>query len=99
MLKTFSIVDYPEEGKNYGKYKSYLPGKAASKAFTVLCKKLKYTDDNKDKFIVFSIIDNNKKKYEYIGTKVKLYKPIKVNGVNYNYRNIVVPNKDFYKNI
>ena len=96
-MRTFSIIDFPSEGKTYGSYKSNTPGQAASKAFSALVKKLTYDKDDKEKFIIFTIKDQDGgKNYEYVGTKIKLHKPIHVGNRIYNYRNIVVSNKDNY---
>jgi len=91
----YRIVDF-KEGKPIffeGRY----PKAAALKAFVHL---LKFIDisDFKDKFIVFSIElmgqnDLPIKKYKYIGTRIKLHRPIikQVNGekVKYEYKDVI----------
>lgn len=56
-MRVFSIVDYPSDGKTFGKFKANTPGQAASKAFTSLIKKMNYDIDRHDKFVVFSMIE------------------------------------------
>lgn len=98
-MRKFEIVDFPSNGKNYGSYSANVPSQAASKAFTALTKKMGYDKDDAEKFIVFSIREKKGgggKVYEYVGTKVKLHKPIHIGKRTYNYRNIVVSHKDKY---
>ena len=99
-MRTFSITDFPKQGQTFGKYKSNTPGQAASKAFTKLVDKMGYDKDVEDKFIIFSIVEDDKnghkKYYEYVGTRIKLHTPIYVNGRAYKHRNIVVSHSDNY---
>lgn len=101
-MRQFTIIDYPQEGGHYGSYSANTPGQAASKAFTALVKKMDYDRDDKEKFILFTLKEMDGggnargKVYEYVGTRVKLYKPIRLGKREYNYRNIVVNHKDRY---
>lgn len=105
-MKKYTIIDYPVEGKTFGTYSANSPGQAASKAFSILAKKMGYDGDDREKFVIFSIkekcdgkISNDKKNckvYEYVGTRVKLHKPIHLGSRTYNYRNIVVNHKNKY---
>lgn len=121
-MRKFEIVDFPKEGKKYGSYAANTPGQAASKAFSALVKKMKYDRDEKEKFIIFTIREQNggnggngdnkargarglakqtftdgtSLRYEYVGTRVKLHKPIHLGNRTYHYRNIVVSHKDKY---
>ena len=102
MTRKFEIIDFPKEGKKYGSYTANTPGQAASKAFSALVKRMKYDQDDKEKFIIFTIKDQSGgetgggKSYEYVGTRVKLHKPIHLGNRTYHYRNIVVSHKDQY---
>jgi len=101
MVRKFEIIDFPQVGCKYGSYTSNTPGQAASKAFSALVKKMRYNIDDKEKFIIFSLKEqsgsvNGGKIYEYVGTRVKLHKPIRLGSREYNYRNIVVSHKDQY---
>jgi len=88
--KSYSIVDFPEDNKLYGKFIAKSPKSAASKAFAHLLKFLDLDKNKKDsflgKFLVFTIIDkNNNKTYKYIGNRVELKNPISVSKNNRNY--------------
>ena len=94
----YSIVDFPEDNKYYGKFKGTVPKKVASKAFSALMQFIDIDNNNEDslngKFIVFVIQHNlNGKMYKYIGSRVKLKNPIKVvkEGVTieYKYKNVI----------
>ena len=93
--RVFTIVDFPEEGKNTGKYTGKSPSQVAHKVFNKLCKHYNfYNSEGGTKYLVFYIQDiNSKKVYPYIGTPVVLQKPIEVNYENntlkINHRNIV----------
>ena len=77
--KRYTLLNFPEEGINYGIFKSASPKRAAQKAFGKLAKSINLTN-NSGKFIVFTIknLDTNKE-YKYIGSRVKLAKPIIIN--------------------
>jgi hypothetical protein len=103
MKKIFTIVDYPNDGKNYGKYISNTPGRAANKAFSQLSKVMNIKNSNSKKFLVFTIKDtSNKKLHKYVGTRVKLNKPIIVNRngktIEYKFKNIVTTYSNFVVN-
>ncbi len=97
--RTFTIVDFPKDNQEYGKYKSTIPKKAAENAFKTLLKYSNFNSNNeKDltgKFIVFVLKDiDSKKLYKYIGTIVKLKKPITRRTRNgeeivYYYKNVI----------
>jgi hypothetical protein len=95
-MRYFTIIDYPEINKNYGRYAGKSPGKAASKAFTSLAKKINLSNNTSNKQLVLHLKElnsPNKKIYKYIGSRVKLVRPITVyiNGktVEFNYKNII----------
>ncbi len=108
-IRKFTIVDFPEEGKTYGTFKSTIPKKAANEAFDLLIRfidnknnnnksnkknknnnKNSNNDEFKGKFIVFVIKDiDSGKMYKYIGNRVKLHKPIKINNKSYEYKNVI----------
>jgi len=95
--RTFTLIDYPEVGDNYGRYISPTPGRAAHKAFSKLCRKIDLKNTNSKNFLVFTIqeIGNKNKQYKYAGTRVKLARPLNINiggkNVNFNYKNIIAP--------
>ena len=71
----YSLVDFPEEGNNYGHYTGNYPYQAAKKVFGKLSKKIGMNNSNK-KFLVFSIINNQTGKiYTYQGYRIKLHTP------------------------
>lgn len=80
--RVFTIVDYPNVGETYGKYTGKHPGDAADKVLTELAKKVNLKNSNEKKnFIFFTIRDiSSGKEYSYIGTRVELYKPVKLKG-------------------
>ncbi len=76
--KKYTLLNFPKEGINFGIFKSASPKRAAQKAFGKLAKKVDLTN-NSGNFIVFTIKNlDTKKEYKYIGTRVKLAKPITV---------------------
>ena len=92
----YSIVDFPEDNKYYGKFRGTVPKMVASKAFSSLIQFIDVDQDNMDgKFIVFVIKNmQNNKMYKYIGTRIRLENPVKVikkNGieVEYRYKNVI----------
>ena len=88
--RVFTIVDYPNVGETYGKYTGKHPGDAADKVLTELAKKVNLKNSNEKKnFIFFTIRDiSSGKEYSYIGTRVELYKPVKLdNGKIVRFRN------------
>jgi hypothetical protein len=74
----FSIIDFPEDGQKHGKYIAAYPYQAANKVFSFLCEKYKFYDNlDGQKYLKFSIINNDTDKlYTFIGTIIKLEKPI-----------------------
>lgn len=94
----YSIVDFPETGKYYGKFSGTIPKKVASKAFSSLIKFINIDFSKEDvflgKFVVF-VIKNMEtgKMYKYIGSRIKLENPIKVfknnKEIEYKYKNII----------
>lgn len=96
IVYSYSIVDYPSEGKLYGNFKSTIPKKAADLAFLYLFDMLndKNKEDFTGKFIVFVIKNNdNGKMYKYLGNRIKLKNPVKKyeNGktIYYYYKNVI----------
>jgi len=87
--RVFTIVDYPNVGETYGKYTGKHPGDAADKVLTELAKKVNLKNSNEKNFIFFTIRDiSSGKEYSYIGTRVELYKPVKLdNGIIVKFRN------------
>ena len=87
--RVFTIVDYPNVEETYGKYTGKHPGNAADKVLTELAKKVNLKNSNEKNFIFFTIRDiSSGKEYSYIGTRVELYKPVKLdNGIIVKFRN------------
>jgi hypothetical protein len=99
-IKTFTIIDFPEDNKTFGNFKSSIPKKAANEAFLALLNHVDFNKNNNDdnffgKFIVFVIKEiNTDKMYKYIGTVIKLKKPVNVklnNGkeIIYHYKTVI----------
>lgn len=95
-IHSYSIVDFPDDGKKYGNFKSSIPKKAANDAFSYLFHIMSKNnnDDFNGKFIVFVIENNtNGKKYKYIGNRIKLKNPVKKHKdgktIEYYYKNII----------
>ena len=104
-VRTFTIVDFPNDNETYGTFKSHIPKKAGNDAFLSLLNHIDFDDKFFGKFIVFVIkdIDSNKM-YKYIGSVVKLNKPINVrlnNGKEstYHYKTVIGKYKKELDNI
>ena len=92
--KIYTIVDFPTIGKESGRYSGTSPQQAASKALTQLSRKVNLQNSNDKNFMVLTLRKlGTNKKYTYIGTRVKLYRPISrnINGkaVIFRYRNVI----------
>jgi len=91
----FTICDFPEKGKNTGKYSGENPAQVATKVFNKLAKHYNfYNNYGGTKYLVFNILDlGSRKVYSFIGTPVVLHEPIEVNLRNktlkITHRNIV----------
>ena len=90
----YTIVDFPDDNKTFGKYLGSTPKKAAVKAFNDL---IKFIDDDLEKdgkFVVYVIrnIEQNEE-HQFMGYRIKLENPVlsKKNGkeLTYYYKNIV----------
>lgn len=98
-MPIFTIVDFPNKGDTYGRITGAKPHNAANKALTILLKKIQLK--NSDEFIVFTLKDitpnntskNTGKQYKYIGSRVLLETPKKINiggkEIIFKYRNII----------
>lgn len=101
--RTFTIVGYPNDGENYGRYIAKTPKRAANKAFTKLSRKIDLKNTNNKNLLVFIIKETTKnsdnKEYKYAGTRVELAKPVikTINGkqIIYRYKNIIAPYNKF----
>lgn len=94
----YTIIDFPNKGKNYGEFLGKSPKRAAEKAFTKLAR-LSKTNNSQKQFIVFSILNKNtNKEYKYIGTRIKLVNPIEVirggKKIIYRYMNTIGKYRD-----
>jgi len=93
----YTIVDFPDINRNFGKYKGRSPKIAANKAFSTLIHFVILDNNENDsfgKFIVFIIKDiSTNKEYKYIGNRIKLQNPITINKngkeITYRYKNII----------
>ena len=87
-LRNFTVLDYPEKGKNFGIYKGKSPSIAAYKAFHKLCKKFSFVDNADGKFyLVFNLYDLEKKKvHPYIGTNVLLNNEVPIKKSNRTFK-------------
>lgn len=83
----YTLVDFPEDNKYYGKFTGKYPKTAANEAFSTL---IQFTELKENEFIVFVIKNiNTNKMYKYIGGRVKLENPVKINGKTVEYKNII----------
>ena len=95
MSHYYTIVDFPNDKQNYGKFKAGNPKKAANKAFSTLIKFIDTKNDFLGKFLVFVIKDlNTNEEHKYIGSRIELENPVKFtksNGTNieYKYKNVI----------
>ena len=89
----FVILDYPNPNNETGKYVSLHPHLAASKAFSQIVGDFDIDNTSDEKrYLKFAIKNKRTNKiYEYIGAKIKLYKPVKINNIYYKYRNLILP--------
>lgn len=98
--RTFTIVDYPNENENTGRYIGKTPKKAAKKAFSRLSRELNIKNSNNKNFLVFSIRElGTNNIYKYIGTRIELIQPkiVKINGkiIKYKYEPIITSYNKF----
>lgn len=89
--RSFTLVDFPQKGHNYGNFLANSPMQAAHKALRQLLNQIQIRENQ---LLVFTLLDtNNKKEYQYIGTPVQLVKPVEVDYENhtkkYNYRYVI----------
>lgn len=94
-IYTYSIVDFPKDGKLFGKYKSSTSKKAAEKALSdlsvIVKDEIDFNKNNSGKFIVFVLINNEtKEEIKYLGTRIRLDDRLK----KYKYKNVVGIYKD-----
>ena len=91
----FTVLDFPERGRNTGKYVGNTPGQVAAKVFNKLARHYNfYNNFGGTKYLVFYLKDlGSKKVYPFIGTPVVLNEPIEVNlkdkTLKVTHRNIV----------
>ena len=98
-INYYTIVDFPEDNQNYGKFKGHKPKIAANKAFSSLIKFIDIENKSNEnsflgKFLVFVIKDlNTNQEYKYIGNRIKLKNPVKVTKdgieIEYKYKNVI----------
>jgi hypothetical protein len=91
MSGIYQIMDFPTNGKKYGRYIAKTPLIAANKAFNKLTN---YFDMKNNNMLIFSIRNSSTGRvYKYIGTRVELYKPLVINkggkNIIYNSKNII----------
>lgn len=88
-MNTYELVDY----EPHGEYKGHYPSQAASKAFTKLSKHFDLSNSElTKKYLLFTIKNKETNKiYTYLGARIKLYKPIKVNNRFYYHKNLILP--------
>ena len=102
-MPTYTIVDYPNNGSNYGEYIGNTPKQAASKAFSILARKIELKNTNSKNHLKFTIKNiNTNKTHIYVGTRVELIEPVIVNykngnQVTFKYKNIISKYNDFVK--
>ena len=103
--RIFQIADYPYSGQSYGNYTGQYPSQAAKKIFNFLANKSGFTNANSKNLIVFSIVEKaNSKKYNYVGTRMKLVNPTIITyadgkQVVHKYKTLVTKHKQTFKNL
>lgn len=90
-FRSFTLIDFPKKGHNYGNFLANSPMQAAHKALRQLLTQITIKENQ---LVVFTLLDNhNQKEYQYIGTPVQLVKPFELSFENhtkkYNYRYVV----------
>ena len=94
----FTIVDFPKDGQTYGEFEGNIPKKVANDAFSTLIQFIDIDNSTNDvllgKFIVFVIKNTqNGKLYKYMGSRIKLKNPLKINVDGsekiYKYKNVI----------
>ena len=104
-IHNYTLLNFPEDGKKYGKYTGKSPGVVANKIFNKLMKFYNFMDNiDGKKYLVFEFQNiNTGKKYEYIGTPIILQNPMSINIHNQNisitHRSIVVQYDKIMKSI
>ena len=95
--QVFVLLDFPKPNHEYGKFLSHDPKEAACQAFAKISDY--YDISNKEtekKYLLFALKNkNNNKIHEYIGAKIELFKPMKINNKLVKYRNLVLPKPKF----
>ena len=99
----YEIIDYPSKGRTTGNYGGNAPGQAAKKITRRLASDMNFSNSRNKKLLVFNFRNKiTKKEYKYVGTRVKLYKPISINVgdkvIKYKYKTIVTKYNDYYAN-
>jgi len=104
-MRSFTIVDFPKNGKTYGRYLAHTPKRAAHKAFSTLSRAINLKNSNHKNLMVFSIKEttqNNRhlnKQYKYVGTRVELNEPKVVRRgdqlITYRFKNIITPYNNY----
>lgn len=95
MNRVFTILDYPGEGKEWGRFESSTPLGAAHHAFRALATEMGFVDtEDGQKYLIFTIREAipNKRGRDYIGTWVQLHKPVQIENGEYIRRRPVVTN-------
>ena len=104
VIKRYTIIDYPSDNKTTGLYKGKRPIQAAKKALSRLTRDLDHHNNkgNHNKLLVFEMkcLDDDNI-FKFIGTRIKLNKPKKVNlggkTITYNFKNLVSYYDDYVK--
>lgn len=93
----FVLLDFPEPNQEYGKFLSKDPKEAACQVFAIISDH--YDISNKEtekKYLLFALKNKHDNKiHEFIGAKIELFKPMKINNKLIKYRNLVLPKPEF----
>ena len=89
----YIIVEF-YSGEQIKIFNDKTPKKAANQAFSYLLQFMNVNESQEDfllgKFLVFIIKNlDTDKEYKYIGNRIKLENPVKVNGITYQYKNVI----------
>ena len=92
--KVYTLINYPEKNKKYGKFTGKYPAQAAHKMLNFLAKKKNVKNSNDLNQILFYFIDkNSNQEFCYTGSRILLKKPTVIKRGNkyieYKYKTIV----------
>jgi len=90
-MRNFKIVEVDGKAMEFGIYHSRTTSGAAAKAFTQICRQMSKNKKCKHTFSIKETTNDSAKKIygPYVGERVKLSKPIELNGRTIEYKHVV----------